>query len=136
MAKYVLDTNHLSHAIRKVSALRDRIRAAVRQGHQLGTCWPALCELEVGIRQTAVPEAIRRTLNTVLKDIKIWPMNWAIVGAYAELRQFAKSNGIAISQVDLILASFAQSSNATLLTTDKDFQSFETISTENWIVSS
>jgi predicted nucleic acid-binding protein len=133
MAKYVLDTNHLSHAIRKVSILRDRLRAAVRQGHQFGTCWPALCELEVGIRQTANPEAIRRTLATVLNDVRIWPMNWPVVRAYAELRLYAKSKGIALSQVDLFLGSFAQSMDAILLTTDNDFQDMKAIKIENWI---
>jgi predicted nucleic acid-binding protein len=132
MAKYVLDTNHLSYAIRKVSILRDRLRAAVRNGHQLGTCWHALCELEVGIRQTANPEAIRRTLPRVLHDVRIRPMNWSVVRAYADLRLFAKSNGIALSQVDLILGSFAQSIDAILLTTDNDFQDMKTIKIENW----
>ena len=102
MAKYVLDTNHLSHAIRKVSELRDRLRAAVRSGHQLGTGWSALCELEVGIRQTAKPDAVRRTLQAILRDVRIWPMTWTVVNAYGELRQFAKSKGIAISHVDLV----------------------------------
>ena len=94
MAKYVLDTNHLSHAIRKVSTLRDRLRA----------------------------------------DVRIWPMNWPVVHAYGELRWFAKSMGIALSQVDLILASFAQSMDAILLTTDNDFQNMKTIKIENWTV--
>jgi predicted nucleic acid-binding protein len=132
MAKYLLDTNHLSHAIRKVSSLRDRLRAAVRDGHQFGTCWPALCELEVGIRQTANPNAVRRTLEMVLKDIRIWPMNWLTVTAYADLRLFAKSHGIALSQVDLILASFAQSMDVILLTTDNDFQEMKPIKIANW----
>jgi predicted nucleic acid-binding protein len=44
----------------------------------------------------------------------------------------AKSKGIALSHVDLVLASFAQSMNAVLLTTDKDFQDLKTIHSENW----
>ena len=132
MAKFVLDTNHLSHAVRKVSTLRDRLREAVRQGHQLGTCWPALCELEVGIRQTNDPDAVRRTLSIVLNDIRIWPMSWQTVMAYGDLRLFTKSNGIVMSQIDLILASFAQSMDATLLTTDNDIQGMKSIKVENW----
>jgi predicted nucleic acid-binding protein len=134
MPKYVLDTNHLSHAVRKVSTLRDRLREAVRSGHKFGTCWPALCELEVGIRQTANPDSVRRTLQTILKDVRIWPMDWQIVDAYGDLRLFAKSKGIAISHVDLVLASFAQSRDAVLLTTDNDFKDLRIIRTENWTI--
>ncbi len=134
MAKYLLDTNHLSHAIRKVSPLRDRLRAAVRQGHRLGTCWPVLCELEVGIRQTANSDAVRRTLGAVLRDMRIWPMNWQVVSAYADLRLFAKSKGIAISHVDLVLGSLAQTMDTILLTTDNDFQELKSVRSENWIV--
>jgi predicted nucleic acid-binding protein len=132
MPKFVFDTNHLSHAIRKVSPLRDRLRAAVRSGHQLGTCWPVLCELQVGIRQTAKPDEVRQTLRTILKDIRIWPMNWHIVNAYADFRLLAKSKGISISHVDLVLASFAQTIDAILLTTDNDFRDLKTLHTENW----
>jgi predicted nucleic acid-binding protein len=63
MAGYLFDTNHLSEAIRKTSALRDRIRAAHRRGHRFATCWPVLCELEAGICQMARAEAHRRTLQ-------------------------------------------------------------------------
>jgi predicted nucleic acid-binding protein len=60
MNRYLLDTNHLSDAIGKVSALRDRIRQMRRQGFKFGTCWPALFELEMGMAQTKDPAACRR----------------------------------------------------------------------------
>jgi predicted nucleic acid-binding protein len=132
MAKFLLDTNHLSHAIRRISPLRDRLRQAHRQGDKFGTCWPALCELEVGIRQTSDPLSVRLTLRTILKSIRIWPMNWQIVQAYGELRQLTKAQGRALSQVDLFLGSFSRSLNVTLLTTDNDFKSIEGIRLENW----
>jgi tRNA(fMet)-specific endonuclease VapC len=132
MAKFLLDTNHLSHAIRRVSPLRDRLRQAVREGHQLGTCWPVLCELEVGIRQTELPDAVRKTLHTVLTDVRIWPFDWQLVQIYGEFRHLTKSQGIAFSHVDLVLASMARCMDATLLTTDNDFDAIPSIRTENW----
>src|SRR5258708_5117850 len=76
MAGYLLDTNHLSDAIRKTSVVRDRLRDAHRRGHRFATCWPVLCELEAGVCQTARPEAYRRTLHGLLKEIRIWPIDW------------------------------------------------------------
>src|SRR5687767_1875142 len=63
MKGYLLDTNHLSAAVRRVSPIRDRIRETHRKGIPFGTCWPVLCELEFGIAQTADPEGYRRTLT-------------------------------------------------------------------------
>jgi hypothetical protein len=40
MRGYLLDTSHLSHAIRVISPLRERLRQAHRQGFRLITCWP------------------------------------------------------------------------------------------------
>jgi hypothetical protein len=55
MRGYLLDTNYLSHAIRVVSPIRERLRQAHRQGSRLITCWPVLCEFQEGIVFTADP---------------------------------------------------------------------------------
>jgi hypothetical protein len=46
MDGFLLDTNHLSEALRPVSRVRDRIGQVRIQGFRVGTCIPALCELE------------------------------------------------------------------------------------------
>src|SRR6266540_4186448 len=50
MAGWLLDTNHLSAALKPRSPLRDRIEQACRSGERVGTCVPALCEWEAGIQ--------------------------------------------------------------------------------------
>lgn len=60
MAKYLLDCNHLSEAIGKVSRLRDRIVQSRRIGNRFVTCQEALCELEAGIQNTGHLEGNRR----------------------------------------------------------------------------
>jgi predicted nucleic acid-binding protein len=49
MKRYLLDTNHLSEAVGRVSVVRDRIQQMHRQGIVFGTCGPVLCELLVGV---------------------------------------------------------------------------------------
>src|SRR3954463_4246099 len=63
MARYFLDTNHLSHALHPRSHLRDRFTAECRKGHVLATNWFVVCEIEAGIAQTARPEKNRSTLS-------------------------------------------------------------------------
>ena len=63
MADYLLDCNLLSAALRRAAPVRDRIHRERRAGHRLISCYPVLCELEVGIQQTAQPDANRRRLT-------------------------------------------------------------------------
>jgi predicted nucleic acid-binding protein len=99
MADYLLDNNHLSAALRKVSPLRERIHRSRRSGHRFIACYPVICELEVGIQQTARPDEYRRRLARLLGSIRLWPLDQETAryygGVYLELRKL----GRALSQV-------------------------------------
>jgi tRNA(fMet)-specific endonuclease VapC len=133
MRGYLLDTNHLSHAIRVVSPLRDRLRQVHRQGYRLITCWPVLCELQEGIVFTADPRQYQRTLNYLMKEVRVWPLDWKVVEQYGICAKLARERGRVLSTTDLILSSLAWKESVVLLTTDKDFEAFPEIKTENWI---
>jgi tRNA(fMet)-specific endonuclease VapC len=133
MTAFLVDTNHLTAAIKKVSPLRDRLRQASRKGHTVCTTWGVLCELEAGIARTADPDRYQRNLRTVLKDIRIWPMQWKIVHRYAEVVRTLKDRGRVLSFVDRVLAAWALEAHLTILTTDRDFEAFPEIRCENWI---
>jgi predicted nucleic acid-binding protein len=133
MAGYLLDTNHLSDAIRRTSALRDRLRDAHRQGHPFATCWPVLCELEAGICRTARAEAYRRTLRALLREVRIWAVDWKSVRLYGDVFKKVRRKGRVLSHVDLVLAALAIQFHVTLLTADKDFAATPEVRTENWL---
>ena len=133
MKGYLLDTNHLSYAIRPVSPLRDRMRQAHRSGFRLITCWPVLCELQEGIVFTADPAHYERTLKAVTNEICIWTMDWALVEHYGSFTKIARKRARALSTTDMILVPVARKESAILLTADKDFEAFPEIKTENWI---
>jgi predicted nucleic acid-binding protein len=133
MRGYLLDTNHLSHAIRVVSPLRERLRQAHREGFRLITCWPVLCELQEGIVFTADPGHYGRTLKALLKEMRIWPLDWNLVEQYGSCAKLARQRGRVLSTTDIILAAFAWRESAVLLTADKDFEAWPEIKTENWL---
>ena len=134
MPDYLLDCNHLSAALRKVSLVRERIHRERRGGHRFISCYPVLCELEVGIQQTPKPEENRRRLAQLLRHVRLWPLdaNTArLYGAvYIELRRL----GRVLSQVDMVLAALARQHKLTVLTTDRDFEALTDLQTENWTV--
>jgi tRNA(fMet)-specific endonuclease VapC len=134
MARYLFDTNHLSAAIDDEADVRGRILQLRRDGHRLGTCVPALCELETGLERTQRREHNRRILATLLRQIRIWPLEPPIARVYAEIYHEVRARGRALSQLDMILAALSRLLNATLLTDDRDFEALPDLRVENWLI--
>jgi tRNA(fMet)-specific endonuclease VapC len=133
MKKYLLDTNHLSNALHANLPLRERIFRERRTGSRFATCWAALCELEAGLVHISSESRHRRMLTVVMREVRIWSLDWHVVNQYGVLSAKAKKIGRAIGSVDLMLASLGWTENAILLTADQDFQPFTEVTTENWI---
>ncbi len=99
MPDYLLDCNHLSAALRKVSPLRDRICQFRRTGHRFTSCYPVLCELEAGIQQTARLEENRRRLTQLLRHIWLWPLDGETARVYGAVYNELRRLGRVLSQV-------------------------------------
>ena len=133
MARYLLDINHLSAVLDDRSALRERLYQSLKSGHRIATCVPVLCELETGIYQTRRRDHNRRVLAVFLRQIRIWPLTPAIAPLYAEAYHDLRARGRVLSQVDMILSALARSMNATILTSDRDFEALRDLHVENWL---
>jgi predicted nucleic acid-binding protein len=131
---YLLDTNHVSAAINPVSMLRDRLYQQHRQGARLRTCIPVLCEIEVGIQDSAHADSYRRQLKHLIRKVKLVPLELATAQHYGEVFRELRHLGRALSQVDILLAAMVRHSNWTLLTADRDFEALADIRTENGLV--
>lgn len=134
MPGYLLDTNHLGAALKKVSRVREQIGLRMRHGDRFGTCVPVLCELEAGISPIgARRELYERALRTLLGYTKIWPLEPDLAPAYGRIFQQLRSAGRALSQVDIMLAALATRMKLTLLTSDRDFEAVAGLRCENWL---
>src|SRR5438045_6841755 len=99
MSGYLLDTNHLSDAIKPVSRVRERIEQARRSGRRMGTCVPALCELEVGLQRLSRAEPYRRALGHLFTRVRIWPIERGVAGHYGVIFHELRDRGRVLSQV-------------------------------------
>jgi tRNA(fMet)-specific endonuclease VapC len=133
MTRYLLDTNHLSEGLRRVSIVRDRMQQLQRRSATFGTCGPALCELLVGILQRRDAAATRRRLEVLLQVVRLWPVSLETADQYGKVYLELQKVGKALSQVDMILAAMSRKEQLTLLTTDQDFQALPDIRIENWL---
>jgi predicted nucleic acid-binding protein len=131
---YLLDCNHLSAALRKVSAVRERIHQGRTSGQRFISCHPVLCGLEVGIQQTSKPDDTRRRLTQLLRHVRLWPLDGETTrldgAVYVELPR----HGRALSLVDMMLAAMARQHKPAILTTDRDFEALSDLAVENWVV--
>jgi len=133
MAGFLLDTNHVSEAIRPVSRVRERIEQSRRAGLRVGTCVPVLCELEAALQTSVRRAAHRQTLDHLLTRVRIWPIDRPVALIYGELYQDLRTRGKALSQVDIILAALARVMDVTLVSTDRDFEALPDLRRDNWL---
>jgi tRNA(fMet)-specific endonuclease VapC len=130
---FLLDTNHLSSAVRPSSPVRERIHWIRDRGAACGTCAPALCELEVGARQVRDPATYRKVLSRFLSRLQIWQLNAETARHYGEIYHHVQRSGRILSQVDMMLAALARQMDLILLTSDRDFEDLPGVSVENWL---
>jgi tRNA(fMet)-specific endonuclease VapC len=133
MAGFLLDTNHVSEAIRPPSRVRERIDQARRTGLRVGTCVPVLCELEAALATSVRRASHRRTLDHLLTRVRIWPIDRPVARIYGEVYQDLRTRGRVLSQVDIMVAALARVMDLTLLTTDRDFEALPDVRVENWL---
>jgi tRNA(fMet)-specific endonuclease VapC len=133
MTTYLIDTNHFSKALDKVSKMRDRIQQARRSGHRLITIYPVLCELETGIQQGREIVSNRRQLRHLLEFVRVRHPKAKLARDHGAIFLELKSQGRSLSITDIMLAVLARRDKATILSTDGDFEALPDIAVENWV---
>src|SRR5260370_35656863 len=122
MAGYLLDTNHVSEAVRPVSRVRDRIGQLRLTGVRVGTCVPVLCELQAALPSGNRGDRYRRALQRLLGRVRLWPLERDVALLYGEIFQELRKRGRVLSQVDMMLAALARQMDLTLATADRAFE--------------
>lgn len=97
-------------------AVRSRVEAALTSGQ---ACWCAPVQLELwngarGMKERAVLRKLAETVPDLLIDEAVWET------AY-DLARRARSKGVTVPAIDLIIAACARRYGATLESSDTDF---------------
>jgi len=133
MTQYLLDTNHLGAALNHNPAIGQKLHDLRLRGDRIGTCVPALCELQAGLMRTARRQRNQRRLQSLLKQVRVWPLDLKTALLYGELFHELRQKGRVLSQIDVILAALARQMNAILVSTDRDFEAVSNLRTESWL---
>ena len=133
MARYLLDTNHLSPLVTIGHPLRDQILTRHSGGDEFYVCVPVLVETIFGF--SIVP---RSKSNRAEWERLKWRFPCVFIDeedaeAAADLRITLRAQGKQLAAIDASIAVAALAHRLTLLTKDRDFQAVPQLRTENWL---
>ena len=129
---YLLDTNIVTAVLRKEPVVLECLGARFRANDRILVSAVVHYEIKRGL--------LRRDAARQLADFEAWLRHWDWVDvershweAAAMLWAKCRRAGVAISDVDLLLAAQARYLRAVVVTRDRDFQHLDVVC-EDWIV--
>jgi len=118
--RYMLDTNVVSHIMqgRDAELLTRLTKVPVGQVVMSSV---TLAELEYGLHRKGQPARLRNALTQVLLRMDVLPWDEQVATCYGEFCAMLESQGINLSDFDMMIAAHAMAENATLVSRDKAF---------------
>ena len=118
--RYMLDTNVVSHIMqgRDAELLAHLTKVPVGQASMSSV---TLAELEYGLHRKGQPIRLRNALTQVLLRMDVLPWDEDVATCYGELCATLETQGISLSDFDMMIAAHAVAANAILVSRDKAF---------------
>ena len=118
--RYLLDTNVISHIMqgRDAKLLARLSKLAVGQAAISSV---TLAEIEYGIQRRGSPTKLRNARTQVMLHMDVLPWDAAAATCYGELCSSLETQGISLSDFDMMIAAHAVALKVTLVSRDKAF---------------
>ena len=119
--RYLLDTNVISHIMqgRDTKLLAKLSKLPIGQAAISSV---TLAEIEYGIQRRGSPIKLRNALTQVMLHMDVLPWDAVAATCYGELCSSLETQGINLSDFDMMIAAHAMSSKLTLVSRDKAFK--------------
>ena len=130
MTRYMLDTNTVSHLLRKHPEVARRVMAvpitalcisAITQG-----------ELLFGLARRPDAIALHDVIREFLRRVDVLPWDADTAEVYGPVRAAAQREGRVLAPVDLLIGAHALGIGAILVTNDRAFSQLAGLSIEDW----
>ena len=118
--RYLMDTNIISHIMqgRDVKLLAKLSKLPIGQAAISSV---TLAEIEYGIQRRGSPTKLRNALTQVMLHMDVLPWDAAAAICYGELCSSLETQGISLSDFDMMIAAHAVALKITLVSRDKAF---------------
>ena len=130
MTRYLLDTNTVSHLLKKHPRVAQRVVAvpitslcisAITQG-----------ELLFGLARRPEAKALHELVGEFLRRVDILPWDSAVAEVYGPARAATQREGRVLAPMDLLIGAHALSVGAVLVTNDRAFGQLPGLVVEDW----
>ena len=123
-ALYLLDSNVISHIMqgRDMALLTQLTLVPVGQAVISSI---TLAELEYGLHRRGQPQKLRNALDQVLLRMDVLPWDDKVASCYGEICSRLETQGINLSDFDMMIAAHSVSAKATLVSRDKAFMQIQ-----------
>lgn len=129
--RYLLDTNVLSHLVRRPNDLMARIASVGEDA--VCTSVVVAGELRVGALKKKSP-ALSARIDALLDALDVLPLDQGVDGVYAAIRARLEASGRPIGGNDYWIAAHALATGCTLVTDNvQEFRRVPNLSLENWL---
>jgi tRNA(fMet)-specific endonuclease VapC len=131
--RYLLDTNVVSHIMQGRDAdLMARLTQLPVGRAVLSSI--TLAELEYGLHRKGQPQRLRNALTQILLRMDVLSWDESVATCYGEFCSALESQGINLSDFDMMIAAHAVAADAILVSRDKAFAQVpaERLSLEIW----
>ena len=118
--RYLLDTNVISHIMQGRDAKLLAKLSKLPIG-QTAISSVTLAEIEYGIQRRGSPTKLRNALTQVMLHMDVLPWDAAAAICYGELCSSLETQGINLSDFDMMIAAHAVALKDTLVSRDKAF---------------
>ena len=130
MTRYMLDTNTVSHLLKKHPAVARRVVAAPITS----LCLSAITqgELLFGLARRPDATTLHHAVWELLRRVDVLPWDTTTAQCYGTARAVTQREGRVLAPMDLLIGSHALSIDAVLVTNDHAFGQLPGLSIEDW----
>ncbi|MGB4117844.1 MAG: type II toxin-antitoxin system VapC family toxin [Polaromonas sp.] len=119
--RYMLDTNIVSHIMQgRDAALLGRL-SQIPMGQAVMSS-VTLAEMEYGLIRKGQPDRLKNALFQVLLRVDVLPWDEAAARCYGRLCCALESQGVNLTDLDMMIAAHCVATDTTLVSRDKAFQ--------------
>ena len=128
--RYMLDTNTVSHLLKKHPAVTRRVVAAPITS----LCISAITqgELLFGLAKRPDAAALHAAVREFLRRVDVLPWDAATSEIYGPARAATQREGRVLAPMDLLIGAHALSIDAVLVTNDRAFAQLPGLAVEDW----
>ncbi|ASG22923.1 type II toxin-antitoxin system VapC family toxin [Nitrospirillum viridazoti] len=131
MTRYLLDTNTVSHLVRRHPGVSQRVTTMPMSALAVS----AITEGELLFGLARRPEAVRLSaaVRELLLRVDVLPWDSRVAEVYGALRSHMAGSGRSLAPLDMLIAAHARAVDAVLVTNDRAFRQVPNLAIEDWV---